>query len=232
MSLAIIPIKHLSRGKTRLSSRLERSQLELLSLAMLKDIVEALQQTPSIDRIAVVTPDESVAACARTAGAIALLRTDPGLNESIDAATRELAAAGESTLVILGDVAGALPEELERMYQQLDPKAMQAQVVLAASRDGGTAALLRTPHAVIPSLFGPQSARAHRERAEQLEVPYRELSLPSLWIDLDRPEDVDDFLAQTGDGGGKETRDVFKALGWGRDEKRGEQQGESRGGEP
>lgn len=218
MSLAIIPIKHLSRGKTRLSSRLERGDLEQLCLAMLKDIVQALQQTPSVDRTAVVTPDESVADCARAAGAIALLRTDPGLNESIDAATRELANPGESTLVILGDVAGALPEELERLYQQLDPQSnpdgAAGQVVLAPSRDGGTAALLRAPASAIPSSFGPQSCRAHREHAERLGIPYRELTLPSLWIDLDRPEDVDDFLAASGGGGGKETRDVFKALGW------------------
>jgi 2-phospho-L-lactate guanylyltransferase len=215
MSLAIIPIKHLSKGKTRLSSRLERENLEQLCLAMLRDIVQALQQTPSVDRTVVVTPDESVAACARSAGAIALLRTDPGLNASIDAAARELAAPGESTLVILGDVAGALPEELELLYKELkepDPTKSDGQVVLAPSRDGGTAALLRAPAASIPSHFGPQSARAHRELAAQQGVRYRELTLPSLWIDLDRPEDVDDFLAQT--GGGKETREVFATLGW------------------
>ena len=218
MSLAIIPVKHLSMGKTRLSSRLGRSDLEHLCLAMLRDIVQALQEPPSVDRTAVVTPDESVAECARAAGAIVLLRADPGLNESIGAATREFAAAGESSLVILGDVAGALPEELECLYQQqdqqLDPPATSGQVVLAPSRDGGTAALLRTPADVIPSCFGPQSCRAHREQAKQRGIPYRELSLPSLWIDLDRPEDVDDFMAQT--GGGKQTRDIFNALGWGR----------------
>jgi 2-phospho-L-lactate guanylyltransferase len=222
MSLAIVPIKHLSRGKTRLSSRLERGDLEQLSLAMLRDIVQALQQTPSVDRTAVVTPDESVASCASAAGAIALLRTDPGLNESIDTATRELAAPGESSLVILGDVAGALPDDLERMYGQLDrasnekhqmhSSAPRSEVVLAPSRDGGTAALLRAPANAIPSRFGPQSCRAHREQAEQRGVSYRELALPSLAIDLDRPEDVDDFLAHT--HGGKETRQILESLGW------------------
>jgi 2-phospho-L-lactate guanylyltransferase len=219
MSLAIIPIKHLSRGKSRLSHRLTRAQLEQLCLAMLNDIVTALQQTPSIDRVAVVTPDASVADAATGAGAIALLRDDPGLNESIDAAARELAEAGESTLVILGDVAGALPEDLERLYQclnrHLDPASPEAQVVLAPARDGGTAVLLRAPGNAIPSRFGPNSCREHREQAERHGVSYHELSLASLSIDLDRPEDIDDFLEQVGGaGGGKETRRILEALGW------------------
>ncbi len=217
MSLAIIPIKHLSQGKSRLSSHLERAELEQLCLAMLKDILSALQQTPSIERVAVVTPDASVADCASEAGVIALLRDDPGLNESIDAATRELALPGEDTLVILGDVAGVQARELERLYQSLDPDNAGAQVVLAPSRDGGTAALLRAPADAIPSRFGPQSCRAHRDQAEQRGVSYREVKLASLWIDLDRPEDIDDFLAD--DIGGKETRRVFEALGWGVDER-------------
>lgn len=212
MSLAVIPVKHLSKGKTRLASRLERKHLEQLSIAMLKDIINALQATPSIDRVAVVTPDSSVAECATAAGAIALLRDDPGLNESIDAAQRELAARNESSLVILGDVAGALPDELERLYQALAGDDASAQVALAPSRDGGTAAMLRAPAFAIPSRFGPESARLHREAAEDAGVPYREVPLPSLSIDLDRPEDVDDFLAAT--SGGKETRRVFEALQW------------------
>jgi 2-phospho-L-lactate guanylyltransferase len=215
MSLAIIPIKHLSKGKTRLSHRLEREELEQLCLAMLSDIVSALRQTPSIERVAVVTPDASVAEHASAAGAIALLRDDPGLNESIDAAVRELAKPGESTLVVLGDVAGALPEEIERLYQSLDstegPDPI-AQVVLAPARDGGTAALLRAPADAIGSRFGPHSGREHRELAKRAGVSYRELSLASLSIDLDRPEDVDDFLEQA--SGGEQTRRIFETLGW------------------
>ncbi|MCP4037649.1 MAG: 2-phospho-L-lactate guanylyltransferase [bacterium] len=212
MSFAVIPIKHLSKGKTRLASRLARQELERLCLAMLRDIVSALQQTPALERVAVVTPDASVAQCARDAGAIALLRDDPGLNESIDAACEQLAVPGEPSLVILGDVAGALPADLESLFQQLDPEVRGGQVVLAPSRDGGTAALLRAPAEAIPSCFGPDSARMHREAAEAQGVAYHELPLPSLDIDLDRPEDVDDFLAKA--SGGKETRRILEALGW------------------
>ena len=71
---------------------------------------------------------------------------------------------------------------------------------------------MRAPAEAIPSCFGPQSACAHRKLAEEHQVSYCEIALPSLAIDLDRPEDIDDFLKQS--SGGKETRDLFKTLGW------------------
>ncbi len=212
MSFAVIPIKHLSQGKTRLASRRGREELEPLCLAMLRDIVSALQQTPSLDRVAVVTPDESVAQAARDAGAVGLLRDDPGLNASIDAAIAEVGNPREASLVILGDVAGALPDDLESLFRTLEADQPTGQVVLAASRDGGTAALLRAPANAIPSCFGPQSAHAHRKAADAIGVAFHEVSLPSLEIDLDRPEDVDDFLARP--GGGKQTRRILEAIGW------------------
>jgi 2-phospho-L-lactate guanylyltransferase (CobY/MobA/RfbA family) len=48
---------------------------------------------------------------------------------------------------------------------------------------------------VIPSCFGADSAKAHREAAAAAGVPYRELALPSLAIDLDRADDLDALLA-------------------------------------
>lgn len=218
MSLAIIPVKHLSKGKSRLAPRLPREALERLSLAMLQDIIAALLATPSVDRIAVVTPDASVAECAEAAGAIGLLRDDPGLNESIDAAARELATPGEPTLVILGDVAGATATDLESMFASLhfdtSADANQASVVIAASTDGGTAAMLRAPGSAIASHFGPQSCKAHRELASEADAHYVELELASLAIDLDHPQDVDDFLATEHEAGGSETRRIFKELNW------------------
>ncbi len=212
MSFAVVPIKHLSKSKSRLASQLERDALERLCLAMLRDLLSALQATPSLDRVAVVTPDPSVAEATAAAGAIALLRDDPGLNESIDAAIREVGEEGESALVVLGDVAGALPEDLDRLFQAVAEIDAERAVALAPARDGGTAAMLRAPADVIPSRFGPKSAEAHRLAAAELDVPFLEVPLPSLEIDLDRPEDIDDFLARP--GGGAETRKTLEALGW------------------
>jgi 2-phospho-L-lactate guanylyltransferase len=215
MSLAVIPVKRLAAGKSRLSPQIARADLEALSLAMLLDILAALAQTPSVSRRAVVTPDAEVAKAAEAAGAIALLRPDPGLNESIDAAAHEfLEAPGEALLVVLGDVAGARAAELESLFEALASEPGPA-VALAPSRDGGTSALLRTPHDAIPSLFGPESAKRHREAAARASVSCKELQLPSLAVDLDLAEDVDRFLASES-ADGTRTRAVLQRVGWGR----------------
>jgi 2-phospho-L-lactate guanylyltransferase (CobY/MobA/RfbA family) len=85
--------------------------------------------------------------------------------------------------------------------------------VLAPSSDGGTSALLRAPHDVIPSRFGPDSAKRHREAAADRGVPYRELPLASLALDLDLPEDVEQFLSRA-PARGRATRAVLARLDW------------------
>jgi 2-phospho-L-lactate guanylyltransferase (CobY/MobA/RfbA family) len=142
-----------------------------------------------------------------------LVRTDPGLNPSLDAAGAELAERGASgLLVVLGDVAGALAADLGALFDALDGLGGRG-VVLAPSRDGGTSALLRAPHAVIPNHFGKDSAAAHRDLARSGGVPCSELPLPSLAIDLDRVEDVEALLRV--ERGADRTRALLRELGFG-----------------
>jgi len=213
VTAAIVPVKHLAAGKSRLAAALGRDGAEQLALAMLDDVVAALRGVAGLAAVAVVTPDPAVARAAERAGARALLGDDPGLNEAIDRAARELGdAARGGTLVVLGDVAGARSDDLAQLVAALSggpaPRA-----ALAPARDGGTAALARNPHAAIPSRFGPRSADAHRAAARAAQVPLVELPLASLAIDLDDEASLRAFLATA--GGGARTRGALRALGAG-----------------
>lgn len=211
MTAAIVPIKHLAAGKSRLAKALGRDGAERLALAMLTDVVAALRAVRGLAAIGVVTPDPAVAKAAERAGARALLGDDAGLNEAIDRAARDLGdAARDGTLVVLGDVAGARAADLEAMLLEL-ARAGAPAAVLAPARDGGTAALARNPHGAIPSRFGANSADAHREAARAARVPIFEPALPSLAIDLDDEAALQAFLA-TPDGGDA-TRATLQALG-------------------
>jgi 2-phospho-L-lactate guanylyltransferase len=222
MSTALVPVKSLTTGKSRLLPELARAQLEELSLTMLRDVVETLQTAPSVDRVAVVTPDRVVSASAERLGAEPLLLADPGLNPSIEAAVRALSpASDEPLMVMLGDVAGAIPEDIEALFEALRAQALEPPagapraggVVLAPSSDGGTSALLREPHDAIPPHFGPASAKAHRDAAARAGAAYTEVPVPSLAIDLDHPEDIELFL-QT-QVGGRHTRALLRHMRWG-----------------
>lgn len=210
MSLALVPVKQLAASKSRLFAEHAEAARRALAVAMLKDVVAALRATPRVDRVVVATPDEEVAEVARAAGAEALVRDDPGLNEALDAAAQALARGEEPLLVVLGDVAGALPSDLECLFEALDELGGRG-AVLSPSSDGGSSALLRAPHDVIPSCFGPDSAKRHREAAHARSVPYREVALPSLALDLDVPDDIVRFRETT--RGGEATRRVLEELG-------------------
>jgi len=212
MTLAIVPVKRLADTKSRLLPHLGAQQREAFALAMLRDVIEALLAARSVDRTVVLTPDPDVGAAAREAGAESLVRDDPGLNPAIDAGAAALAAGSdEPLLVLLGDVAGADAADLDALSEALVELGGRG-AVLAPSSDGGTSALLRAPHDVVPAHFGADSAKRHREAAAARGVPWRELPLPSLALDLDLPEDVDLFLATA--RGGRETRRALAELGW------------------
>lgn len=213
MTIALIPVKRLEQSKSRLLPELPDARRQALTLAMLEDLIEALRGSGRVDRIAVTTPDPIVAERAARAGAEVLLRPEPGLNAALDDAARRLApAADEALLVVLGDVAGALPADLACLVDVAHASSAPARGVwLAPSNDGGTSALLLRPVGAIPFCFGPESARRHREAARAAGIAYHELPLPSLAIDLDQPEDLARFLASA--GGGPRTRAL---LGTGR----------------
>lgn len=209
---ALVPVKRLEAAKSRLVPGPDRSAAGRLTLAMLDDVLEALVAAERIDRVAVVTPDEEVAQHAEAAGAIALLRPDPGLNPSLEAGAAALARPEQGgLLVVLGDVAGATAEDVDAACAALEALPRPA-AVLCPARDGGTAALLRAPHDALPGRFGADSAARHREAAAEAGATLRELPLPSLDIDLDRDADVRAFLAT--DRGGRRTRAVLRELGW------------------
>jgi len=210
MRAALVPVKRLHTAKSRLLPLLGRGALERFTLAMLEDVLDALRSARELDRVAVVTEDPAVAEAARAAGAEAILRRDAGLNPSLDAAAQTLAREGaRALLVVLGDVPGISPQDVSRLFAALAELGGRG-AVLAPARDGGTAALLRAPHDVIPSAFGPASAAAHRGLARDAGVPLAELALPGLALDLDRPEDVAEFL-RAGRGGTR-TRQALEQL--------------------
>jgi 2-phospho-L-lactate guanylyltransferase len=207
MSIALIPVKRLEESKSRLLPQLPDARRQALTLAMLEDLIESLSRTPGIDRIAVTTPDPLVAQKASDAGAEILMREEPGLNAALEDGRQRLQPSGrESFLIVLGDVAGALPEDFAKLLEAA-AAAEHPGVWLAPSSDGGTSALLQSPANAIPCCFGRDSAKRHREAAQAAAIAFNEVELVSLAIDLDQPEDLEAFMKTK--TGGRRTRTLL-----------------------
>jgi 2-phospho-L-lactate guanylyltransferase len=208
MTIALIPVKRLEESKSRLLPQLPDDRRQALTLAMLEDLIESLSKTAGINRIMVTTPDPLVAQCATRAGAEFLIREEPGLNAALEDGRAQLRALGEDDLlIVLGDVAGAVSRDFERLLATIGD-GHTPQVSLSPSSDGGTSALLQHPANAIPCCFGRESAKRHRAAAEAAGVAYYEVELDSLRIDLDQPEDLRAFLKTR--TGGRRTRALLE----------------------
>ncbi len=215
MTIALIPVKRLEESKSRLLPQLPDARRQALTLAMLEDLIESLSGTPDVDRIAITTPDPVVADRASRAGAEILMRPEPGLNAALEDARERLFpatqdfSASDGFLIVLGDVAGAMPEDFSKLLK-VGAGSVSSGVWLAPSSDGGTSALLQRPANAIPCCFGRDSAKRHREAADQSNIPFFEIELASLAIDLDQPEDLEAFMKTK--GGGRRTRALLQEV--------------------
>ena len=200
MRVVAVPVKSLSRAKTRLSPALTGLERGALTLAMLEDVLDAALAMSGWSAW-VVSPDEAVLEVAARRGARAIPEEKPPLLHAIRQVEREALDAGTDSLaVLLGDTPLVTAEALTRALHTL------GRVVVAPDRDGaGTNLLVRRPPRAIAARFGPESYRKHLESAETKGMPAAVVQLDELAFDLDAPGDILTLLQSRRAG---RTRDV------------------------
>jgi len=187
-----VPVKSLSRSKTRLSKVLNPLERGALTLAMLEDVLDATSQMPGWETW-VISPDEAVLEIAVHRRVRGVTEDRSPLSAAVRQVEREAKAAGAQTLaVLLGDVAMITPEALSAALQTIGP------VVVAPDSSGkGTNMLLRRPPRSIQAHFGPHSMSRHTDAAAERELPISTVTSPELAFDLDTAADIQ-FLLDSG----------------------------------
>jgi len=188
---AIVPVKPLRRGKSRLSGVLAPEERNDLNRLLLTHTLETLNAIPDIEQILVISRDQAALSLAREHGARTVLENGaPELNVALARAT--IVAKNYATrglLIVPADLPLISPEDVTAMLDiAVDPPV----VVLAPDlRRQGTNALLVCPVGLIEYDFGPGSFQRHCERALQAGARLDILELPSLALDMDMPEDLE-----------------------------------------
>jgi 2-phospho-L-lactate/phosphoenolpyruvate guanylyltransferase len=186
----LLPIKDLRNAKQRLSNVLSPEQRVALAQAMLADTIRAVQGVKNADNIFVVSNYEPALGIAARNG-WEILREENQISESVsvDYASRICAERGIAALL-------RMPLDLP-LVQAADIEELLAvpcsapSVVLVPSRDGtGTNAILRTPPALFPSHFGPNSFQKHQREAEQAGARIIVRRNPRLEMDVDDEADL------------------------------------------
>ncbi len=189
---ALVPVKGPEKSKTRLQPVLQPDECALLSRAMFLDVLAALETAAGIDRIAVLTNDDEIAALTGQLGHEVIRDTpdhDPEtrLCSGLNKAAKHIAGLGAEALLI---IPGDLPTLTATDIEQLLERHAEGLSLCPAIRDGGTNALLCSPPDAIDFQFGKDSAQRHLDTASNCGIHALRMAIPAFFRDIDIPEDL------------------------------------------
>src|SRR3954447_779862 len=182
---ALLPIKSLDKGKSRLSPMLNPEQRAALIPAMVEDILDALAAVPAIT-VLLVTGDERATQLAATRGFRWFLEeTCISETHAIETATLHACSLGaKGTLVVPADIPLVQTADLNAV---LESAPEQGTVMVPAWDGRGTNAVLRRPADLFPLRFGNDSFRPHYSAAAQTQLPCVVMQNDHIALDVDSP---------------------------------------------
>lgn len=195
---AVIPVKQLGEAKTRLTGALPAEERAELALALLANVLTAVQGAVGVTRMLVVTPDADVARLARGRGAEVVHQEQPGLNLAIQLGHAAVNDPEDVVLALLGDLPFLTSGDLDQLLRLVEPGVL----VLAPDRHRrGTNALAVQRDEPFEPAFGENSLALHRREAARLGLAVREYRARGTGFDVDTAADLQEYVrARSGDG--------------------------------
>jgi 2-phospho-L-lactate guanylyltransferase len=200
--VAVVPVRSLRHGKTRLSPVLGNEARGALLRAIAHRVFSAAVGSGLLETVLVVSPDVETLAWAASLGPAVAAVPQPehrlGLNGAIDAGRAWALDRGASTIISLfADLPLIVADDIRGMVARTEP------VVLGPDRRGeGTNALLLRLAGRGPEFrfaFGEGSLAKHLEEARRLGLNAALHDAPGIAFDLDTPDDWSTFRELTMD---------------------------------
>jgi 2-phospho-L-lactate guanylyltransferase len=188
---AIVPVKPLRRGKSRLAGTLSEDERTELNRSLLQNTLKTFSDLKEVEEVLVISRDPQALAIARQHGA-RTVREDgqPELNTALKRATVIAQVyATRGVLILPADLPLVTREDVLTLIERAGEA---PSVVIAPDRHGtGTNALLISPAGLIEYDFGENSFQRHCQRAKEAGARLEVVDLPTLGLDLDLPEDLE-----------------------------------------
>lgn len=188
---AIVPVKPLRRGKSRLAGALSDEERAELNQSLLQHTLKTLTGLKEVEQVLVVSRDPEALTIARQEGARTVRENgQPLLNTALTRATVVAQVYATRGVLILPADLPLISEQdvLTLIERAVDPPV----IVIAPDRHGkGTNALLISPSGLIDYDFGENSFEKHCELAKKAGARLEIVDLPTLGLDLDLPEDLE-----------------------------------------
>tara|TARA_B100000029_G_scaffold328937_1_gene321261 strand:+ start:2014 stop:2736 length:723 start_codon:yes stop_codon:yes gene_type:complete len=206
---AILPLKSISLSNSRLTPILTTYERRILSLTMMKDVVNVLNCAPSVGGLLVVTKCEIIKTHCQALGATVLEEDGlPQLNTAIMQAVQFLESRGiEKFFTVPGDVPLLNLSEIDILVQSLQ---MSEGLTLVPSQDGmGTNSIASKIPLPVQPRFGVNSLLEHHKIAKNKGVSVEILPLKGFSFDIDWPSDLVRLVSI---GNSSRTQDYLSSL--------------------
>lgn len=185
---AIVPVKTFSRAKTRLNMSSEKR--EKICRIMLESVLGTLIQSEIIERVAIVSNDETALGIGKKFGAVQIY--DPvelGVNTAVKLADNYFLKEGfDSSVVFPQDIPLIQVEDIDTL---LNFRIKNRCVLAVPSRKfDGTNALFRMPPDVMETHYDEDSYKMHLDTAEKRNAIPCLVLIRRIMLDVDDQSDL------------------------------------------
>jgi 2-phospho-L-lactate guanylyltransferase len=198
MKALLIPIKDPTYAKTRLAELLSEEERRRLAWAMFGDVSLAIANARKPDRVVLVSSfTPAIERAGEQGWEVLIEESQTSESASVDWASRVLTERGFDTVMRLpADLPLVRTEDIDELLSmELDSPG----ALLVPSREGtGTNAIVRTPPALFPSRFGPNSLALHKQEAARVGVECVIVNNARIALDIDELADVELLLEEGG----------------------------------
>ena len=188
---AVIPMKPLIDGKSRLAGVFTDEQRGDLVIGMLTTVIDAIKGA-GVDSFIIVGGDERVAKVGQETGGKWI--QDPGtdLNDTLKTVFAQILNSGQSALFLAGDLPFLKSADV---YSLIRTSGNQKNIALApAKKDGGTNGILVPPGIEFEPQMGQRSFAKHLAQAAAAEKSVAIETSDGLGCDLDTTDDLNAYV--------------------------------------
>jgi len=189
---AIVPVKTFSKAKTRLNLSYEKT--EDLCKIMLEEVLQTISQSDVIEKITVVSKDESVFKIGKKFNVVEIYdEKEQGVNNAVAIADKYFLDEGfDATIVFPQDVPLMKTEDIQALYDfQMPDKCV---LVVPSRRFDGTNALFRSPVNIMETHYDEDSYKIHLTTANNKFAKSALVLIRRIMLDVDEPEDLQTIL--------------------------------------
>lgn len=195
---AIIPVKPLTRAKSRLQTVLSPEQRQQLAEQMMLHVITTVKAVPQVHGVLVISRDTKALAMARELGTHTVVESgNPELNNALMRATQVVAGWGGRAVVVLpADIPLIAVEDVVSLCELGETD--NTVVIATDSDEDGTNALFIRPPGLIPYAYGMGSFRRHISLAEEAGATIKVYNSERLQLDIDVPADLEFYRRLVG----------------------------------